>query len=66
MVPLDEEAGSYGLGPSAQGLKLFSLLINDQDTLTECMLTRLAGDPCAGGAASYWVTGQNSKCSQQD
>lgn len=62
---LDEEAGSHGLGESAQGLMLSNLLINDQDTLNECMLTRLVGDPCAGGTASYGVTGWNSKYSQQ-
>lgn len=57
VVHLHEETGFHGLEESAQGLTLFSLLINDQDTLTECMLTKLAGDPCAGGTASYWVTG---------
>lgn len=65
VVHLDEEAGSHGLGESAQGLMLLNLLINDQDTLTECMLTRLAGDPCAGGTALYRETGWNSQCSQQ-
>lgn len=65
VVHLHMEGGFHGLEECAQGLKLFNLLLNNQDTLTNCMLTKLAGDPCAGGTASYWVPGGNSKCSQQ-
>lgn len=35
-VRLDEEAGSHGLGGSAQGLMLLNLLISDQDNLSVC------------------------------
>lgn len=49
-VHLDEEAGSQGLRGSLKGVMLLNLLINDQGNLTKCMLTRLAGDPCAGGS----------------